>query len=54
MECEDYILPEALVLCNDNMKTVGNITYAPVYMVMFLQPRNDVPSHYEVDISMLS
>lgn len=53
MDCPDYTLPEALVLCNDNVKKVGNITYAPVYMSMFLERRNEAPSHYEVDISML-
>ena len=53
LDCADYTLPEALVLCNDNVKKVGKITYAPVYMTMFLERRNDAPSHYEVDISML-
>lgn len=53
LDCSDYTLPEALVLCNDNVKKVGKITYAPVYMTMFLERRNDAPSHYEVDISML-
>lgn len=53
LDCADYTLPEALVLCSDNVKKVGKITYAPVYMTMFLERRNDAPSHYEVDISML-
>lgn len=53
MNCEDYDIPEALVLCNDNVRKVGKITYAPVYMSMFLERKNDAPLHYEVDISML-
>lgn len=53
LRCPDYSFPEALVLCNDNVRKEGSITYAPVYMVMFLEPRNNVPEHYEVDISML-
>lgn len=53
MTCPDYDIPEALVLCNDNIRKVGNITYAPIYMTMFLQKINDAPLHYEVDISML-
>lgn len=54
MDCADYSLPEALVLCNDNVKKAGKITYAPVYMTMFLQPKNDLPVYYDVDISMLT
>lgn len=53
MDCSDYIMPEALVLCNDNVRRIGKITYLPIYMTMFLVRENDVPTHYDVDISML-
>lgn len=33
---EEYHIQQALVLCNDNLRVEGNITYAPIYMLMFL------------------
>jgi len=32
----EYAIKQAIVLCNDNMKTEGKIIYAPIYMLMFL------------------
>lgn len=32
MDCEEYDLPEAVVFNNDNLRVVGNMVYAPVYM----------------------
>ncbi len=29
MDCREYGLKEAIVFCNDNLHTVGNIVYAP-------------------------
>ena len=33
----DYEIKNAYVLCNDNLKVSGKITYIPIYMVMFIQ-----------------
>lgn len=33
---EEYNILRALVLCNDNLRVEGSITYAPIYMLMFL------------------
>lgn len=33
---EEYHIQQALVLCNDNLRVEGKITYAPIYMLMFL------------------
>lgn len=54
MDCEEYNLEEALVLNNGNLSVEGRITYAPVYMVMFLEKKNDVPIEYRVDLSGIS
>ncbi|MDT3360394.1 MAG: hypothetical protein LIR31_00125 [Bacteroidota bacterium] len=43
MDCEEYDLPEALVLNNDNLSVDGRITYVPVYMVMFLEKGDAAP-----------
>lgn len=53
MDCDEYDLPEALIFCNDNLHVDGKLIYAPVYMVMFLEKRNEVPSVYKVDLSGL-
>ena len=33
----DYGIPRALVFCNDNVSTNGNIVYLPIYMVAYLK-----------------
>lgn len=53
MDCGEYDFPEAIILNNDNLKVVGKQVYAPIYMVMFIERRNDAPSFYKVDLSGL-
>lgn len=53
MDCKEYGLKEAIVFCNDNLRTVGNIVYAPIYMVMFLQKKQISNLVYKVDSSGL-
>jgi predicted AAA+ superfamily ATPase len=53
LACDEYDLPEAIVLNNDNFKVEGKITYAPVYMTMFLKEELQAPTIYKVDISGL-
>ncbi len=53
MDCTEYDLPRAIVFNNDNIKVAGKITYAPIYMVMFLTKDNSAPAHYSVDLSSL-
>ena len=53
MDCAEYALSEAVVFNNDNMRVKGKLTYAPIYMVMFLEKRADAPTFYKVDISGL-
>ena len=43
-----YGIQEAYVFTNDNVKVDGNLTYFPIYMVMFLQ---DEPIGF-IDISV--
>ena len=37
MQNAEYAIPEAIVFCQDNVKTVEKTIYLPVYMLMFLQ-----------------
>ena len=53
MDCKEYGLKEAIVFCNDNLRTVGNIVYAPIYMVMFLQKKQISNLVYKADSSGL-
>lgn len=53
MDCPDYDLQEAVVLCNDNLKEVGKVIYAPVYMTMCLKKSDYAPAYYKVDVSMV-
>lgn len=50
MDCREYGLKEVIVFCNDNLHTVGNIVYAPIYMVMFLQKKQLGNFVYKVDL----
>ena len=53
MNCSEYNLQEAVILNNDNLRVEGKLVYAPVYMVMFLERKNDAPTFYKVDLSGL-
>ncbi len=53
LSCEEYDIPRAVVLHNDNLDVKGQVIYAPVYMIMFI--KNDTPpaGTYKVDLSGL-
>jgi predicted AAA+ superfamily ATPase len=53
MQNTDYQLQEACVLCNDNMKVVGNIVYAPIYMTMFIEKSQEELPVYKFDTTGL-
>lgn len=54
MDCKEYRLPRAIVLCNDNMRCSEKVQYAPIYMIMFLRPDNSAPMNYKIDLSGLA
>lgn len=43
-------LYDGLVLSNGNVETEGNITYVPVYMVMFIRPKESNIGIYTIDL----
>lgn len=53
MNCNEYDISNAIVFNNDNLKVVGKIIYAPIYMVMFLEKVNSAPAFYKIDLSGL-
>ena len=54
MKNAEYGIREAIVLCNDNLSTWGNVTYAPIYMLMFIEKVKDKgPKIYKLDLGGL-
>ncbi len=50
----EYSITEAIVLCNDNLSTHGNVMYAPIYMLMFIEKQKDEgPKIFKLDLSGL-
>lgn len=47
---EEYDINQAYVLCNDNIKTDGAITYLPIYLMMFIQNTKLDSLIYKVDL----
>ena len=46
----DYGIPRALVFCNENVSTSGNIVYLPIYMVAYLKKKFIGEVIYDVDL----
>ena len=53
MSSTTYNIPKAYVLCNDNLKQVGKVTYLPIYMLMFIQKNPPLPASYKIDLAGL-
>ncbi len=53
LDCPEYTIPEALVLCNDNLSTDGKVRYVPVYMIMFVHKEKTVDIKFNLDLSGL-
>lgn len=55
MDCGEFNLNRALIFNNSNLKVEGKLTYAPIYMAMFLkQEIKDEDSVYKIDLSELN
>lgn len=46
-------LYDAVVLCNGNVEVEEHITYLPIYLVMFIQPKDSGVGVYQIDLSGL-
>ena len=49
-----YNIQKAFALCNDNVKQVGKIIYLPIYMLMFIQREQILPTTYKIDLTGLT
>lgn len=50
MEDANYGISSALVLSGGNLSQSGDILYAPIYMLMFLNKGSDAPIIYNIDL----
>ncbi len=50
----DYGIPRALVFCNDNVSTSGNIGYMPIYMVGYLKKEEISEVFYNLNLEGIS
>ncbi len=51
LECKDFDISKALVLCNANIERKGKITYAPVYLTMCLHPPKAENGIFKIDLT---
>ena len=51
--CQEYNIPQAIVLCNDNLCIKDKVVYAPIYMMMFIQKELIADMKYSLDLSGL-
>ncbi|MGM9748010.1 MAG: ATP-binding protein [Candidatus Cryptobacteroides sp.] len=53
MDNPEYNLKKALILCNDNVSTLGKKIYLPVYMAAFIRRKQALPEIYKLDLPEL-
>ena len=54
LQCREYEIEEGIIFGNCNMQTEGRLTYAPIYMSMFLKNDIPVPVILKIDLSTLN
>lgn len=53
LACADYNIPQAVVLCNDNMRVEENVIYEPIYMMMFIHKEQIPNIQFSLDLKGL-
>lgn len=53
MAYPEFDIPEAVVLCNNNLSVLDSVTYAPVYMMMFIHKEVMMDLKFSLDLSGL-
>lgn len=53
MANEEYNVPQAYVLCQENLRIKGKITYYPIYMITFFEQIRAEDEVYEFDLTGL-
>ncbi|MBQ8420733.1 MAG: ATP-binding protein [Bacteroidales bacterium] len=53
LDCREYDIPQAVVLCNGNYSVNDKVAYAPIYMVMFIRKEKALDVKFSLDLSGL-
>lgn len=53
LDCREYDIPQAVVLCNGNYSVSDKAAYAPIYMVMFIRKEEALDVKFSLDLSGL-
>lgn len=53
LDCREYDIPQAVVLCNGNYSVNDKVAYAPIYMVMFIRKEEALDVKFSLDLSGL-
>lgn len=53
LDCQEYRIPQAIVLCNDNLSTKDKVTYVPIYMIMFIHKEHITNVKFNLDLTGL-
>lgn len=53
LDCTEYDIPKAIVLCNENISVKGNVTYLPIYLMMFIYKEKSADMKFSLDLSGL-
>ena len=54
LDCTEYTIPEAIVLCNDNVKIEGKVKYLPIYMMLFIYKEQVKNITFNLDLNGLN
>ena len=54
MQNKEYNIPQAIILCQDNVQTNEKVVYLPIYMTMFLKQTKTEETIYKFDLTGLS
>ncbi len=53
LECKEYGIKKAYVLCVGNIEKKDKVIYVPIYMAMFIAPPKKRSDIYKIDISAI-
>ena len=53
LDCQEYNIPQSIVLCNDNFSVKSKVLYAPIYMMMFIHKEQKTEMKFSLDLSGL-
>lgn len=53
LDCQEYNIPQSIVLCNDNFSIKNKVLYVPIYMMMFIHKEHKTDMKFSLDLSGL-